>query len=154
MIFYSQLCSQSPYVFHSILVSKLSKNAFSMLPISFVNPILHQPKVDPSGWNCINHIYGVQVGGQSTSGGTIPVWSIFSWSPEASPVSDGIAITLSVESHANCSSLPNPPTPPFFHALLDFAFLVLMVEVILWITTSWELYLWTIHFQYTILLLS
>jgi hypothetical protein len=33
--------------------------------------------------------------------------------PEASPVSGGIAITLSVESHANCSSLPNPnPTFP------------------------------------------
>jgi hypothetical protein len=45
---------------------------------------------------------------------------------------------------AQASLTPQPHL--FFHALLDFGFLVVMVEVILWITTSWELYLWTNSF--------
>lgn len=68
----------------------------------------------PSGWNCINHTYYMgcrQVAKHQWWNN--PSLKYFQLIPEASPVSDGIAITLSVESHANCSTLPNPnPTFP------------------------------------------
>ncbi len=144
-VFNSQLCSQSPYVL-PFNPNKLSKNAFSMLPISFCEPNFASTQSRPSGWNCINHIYGVQVGGQALVVEQSQ-FEVFSADPKGfTSFRWHCQFTLSVESHANCSSLPNPkPTFP-----CSYGFLPSWWSWWRWSfeSTSWELYyLWTIHFQ-------
>lgn len=150
----SQLCSQSPYVLHSILV--ISSPEMHGTFILNVAHLICEPNFastqsrPPSGWNCIN---GLQVGGQALVVEQSQFEVFFSWSQRLHQFQMALQFTLSVESHANCSSLPNP-NPTFPCSSLDFAFLVVMVEVLLWIHKLGAYHHWTIHFQYTILLLS
>lgn len=150
----SQLCSQSPYVLHSILV--ISSPEMHGTFILNVAHLICEPNFastqsrPPSGWNCIN---GLQVGGQALVVEQSQFEVFFSWSQRLHQFQMALQFTLSVESQANCSSLPNP-NPTFPCSSLDFAFLVVMVEVLLWIHKLGAYHHWTIHFQYTILLLS
>jgi hypothetical protein len=148
------LCSQSPYVLHSILViSSPEMHGTFILNVAY---LICEPNFastqsrPPSGWNFIN---GVQVGGQALVVEQSQFEVFFSWVQRLHQFQMALQFTLSVESQANCSSLPNP-NPTFPCSSLDFAFLVVMVEVLLWIHKLGAYHHWTIHFQYTILLLS
>lgn len=88
-----------------------------MLPSHLWTQFCKQPKVDQVV-GIVSIIYGVASRWPSTSGGTInpSLMKYFQLIPEASPVSDGIAIyPFSWISCYNCSSLPNlNPTFPCY----------------------------------------